>query len=268
MLRLIAISTIALLTGCASYATPGRGAQMDLFGGGGGNPQDPRAQADIKAANTDAGIQQVLDKKPLASFPASLALVRVQAPGYVSYTARGWGGGAYTVLTTRDVEKPEDVSRINSFANVRGVAPLNRLVIPTVLNSDYELRAAAARMHADILLLYTIDTVFHETDRTTPLTVVSLGAVDNKRLRIISTASAALLDTRSGYVYGLAEASGEHEELQNAYKTEEEIDRIRRDVESKAFAGLVGEMESTWKLVLSEHNRPGGASRADVYRTE
>jgi hypothetical protein len=265
MLRVIAIYTIALLAGCAHYATPGRGAQMDLFGGA-GQPGAPRAED--KAANTDAGIQQVLDKKPLASFPASLALVRVQAPGYVSHTARGWGGGAYTVLTTRDVERPEDVSRINALPNVRGVAPLNRLVIPTVLNSDYELRAAAARMRADILVLYTIDTVFHETDRTTPLTVVSLGAVDNKRLRIISTASAALLDTRSGYVYGLAEASGQHEELQNAYKTEEEIDRIRRDVETKAFAGLVGEMEQTWKMVLAEHNRPGGASRADVYSTE
>jgi hypothetical protein len=264
MLRLIAVSTIALITGCAHYATPGRGAQMDMFGA----TKDARTQADPKSPGTDAGIQTVLDKKPLASFPASLALVRVQAPGYVSYTARGWGGGAYTVLTTRDVEKPEDVSRVNALPNVRGVAPLNRLVIPTVLNSDYELRAAAARMRADILVLYTIDTVFHQTDRTTPLTVVSLGAVDNKRLRIMSTASAALLDTRSGYVYGLAEASGEHEELQNAYKTEEEIDRIRRDVESKAFTGLVGEMEQTWKMVVAEHNVPGGASRADVYRTE
>jgi hypothetical protein len=251
------------MSGCASYATPGRGAQMDLFGGS----KEARAHAEAQAQGTDAGIQAVLDKKPLASFPASLALVRVQAPGYVSHTARGWGGGGYTVLTTRDVEKPQDVGRINALPQVRGVAPLNRLVIPTVLNSDYELRAAAARMHADILVLYTIDTVFHETDRTTPLTVVSLGAVDNKRLRIMSTASAALLDTRSGYVYGLAEASGEHEELQNAYKTEEEIDRIRRDVESKAFTGLVGEMESAWKLVLSEHARPGGATRADVYQT-
>ena len=246
-----------MLSGCASYSTPGRGAQMNLFG----------ATPEAQAAGTDAGIQQVLDKKPLAAFPASLAVVRVQAPGYVSYTSRGWGGGAYTVLTTRDVEKPQDVARINALPQVRGVAPLNRLVIPAVLNSDYELRAAAARMHADILVLYTIDTVFHETDRTTPLTVVSLGAVNNHRLRIMATASAALLDTRSGYVYGLAEASGEHEELQNAYKTEEEIDRLRRDVESKAFAGLIGEMESTWRGVLAEHARPGNARAEDVYRT-
>jgi len=165
------------------------------------------------------------------------------------------------------IEKSEDIGRMNALSQVRAVSPLNRLVIPFVLNSDYELRAAAARMHADILVLYTIDTVFHETDRTTPMTVVTLGATNNKRLRIMSTASAALLDTRSGYVYGLAEANREHEELQNAYKTEEEIDRIRRDVETGAFAGLVDELQTTWKGVLLEHARPGGATPADVYRT-
>jgi hypothetical protein len=258
MFRIAVFTIIATLAGCtAHYATPGRGAQLDLFG----------ATAKKQEQGTDAGIASVLDKKPLASFPASLAVVRVQAPNYASLTARGWGAGQYTVLTTRDVERPEDVSRIRELDQVRGVAPLNRLVIPQVLNSDYELRAAAARMHADILLLYTIDTVFHQTDRTTPLTVVTLGATSNKRMRIISTASAALLDTRSGYVYGLAEGTKEHEELQNAYKTEEEIDRIRRDVERDAFTDLIGEVESAWKGVLLEHARPGGATSADVYHT-
>jgi hypothetical protein len=235
---------------------------MDLFGGAA-----RAALAEDRAKGTELGIAQVLDKKPLASFPTSIAVVRVQAPGYVSHTGRGWGGGQYSILTTRDVEREEDVKRINGLGQVRGVAPLNRLVIPSVLNSDYELRAAAARMHADILLLYTIDTVFHETDRTTPLTVVTFGATHNKRLRIMSTASAALLDTRSGYVYGLAESSKQHDELQNAYKTEEEIDQSRRKVETDAFAGLVNELETTWKGVLLERARPGGATSADVYRT-
>src|SRR4051812_24179928 len=127
--QIIVITTVALLSGCASYATPGRGAKMNLFG----------ASPEEQAKGTDAGIQQAMEKKPLAGFPASLAIVRVQAPGYVSLTGRGWGGGQYTILTTRDVERTEDVRRINALPQVRGVAPLNRLVIPSVLNSDYEL---------------------------------------------------------------------------------------------------------------------------------
>ncbi|MEA2735478.1 MAG: hypothetical protein QOE14_1929 [Humisphaera sp.] len=257
MRLMVVYSLITLLVGCASYATPGAGAKMDLFG----------ATPEAQAKGTDGGIASVLDKKPLASFPASLAIVRVQAPGYISHTTRGWGGGQYSIVTLRDIEKPADLQRINALPQVRGVAPLNRLVIPAVLNSDYELRAAAARMHADILVLYTIDTVFHETDRTTPLSVVTLGATITKRLRILSTASAALLDTRTGYVYGLSEGSGEREELQNAYKTDEEVDLIRRDAETEAFKGLVSELETTWKMVLAEHARPGGATSADVYRT-
>src|SRR5687768_8796209 len=124
--HIIATTIIALSAGCASYSTPGRGAQMDLFG----------ATARDQAAGTETGIAQVLDKKPLASFPASIALVRVQTPNYISYTGRGWGGGQYSVLTTRDVERAEDLARVNALQNVRGVAPLNRLVIPSVLNSD------------------------------------------------------------------------------------------------------------------------------------
>jgi hypothetical protein len=75
------------------------------------------------------------------------------------------------------------------------------------------------------------------------------------------------MDTRSGYVYGLAEASRDHEELQNAWKTDDEIDRTRRDVEGKAFAALVGDLQKTWDGVVKEYAVParvssgGGASR-------
>lgn len=247
--------TCALLTGCAHYATPGRGAQMDMFG----------ATKAEQAVGTDGGIKAALEKKPLASFPASVAVARVQAPGYSSYTARGWGTGQYCVVTTRDIETDADVERLARMNMVRGVAPLNRLVIPSTLQSDYELRHAAAKMHADVLLIYTLDTTFQDYDRTTPLSLITLGAASNKRMRILCTASAALLDTRSGYVYGLAEATKKHEELANAWKTESEIDARRREVETKAFAQLIGDVEKSWNGVVREH--ASGAQAGTRYET-
>ena len=248
----------AALGGCAtSYATPGRGARMQLFGA---------AEAE-KAEGTDTIIQKALDKKPLASFPASVAVARVQAAGYASRTAQGWGVGQYSVVTSRDVETDADVERLGKLPMVRGIAPLNRLVIPATLQTDYELRHAAAKMHADMLLIYTLDTTFHDLSRATPLTLVTLGATNTKRKRILCTASAALLDTRSGYVYGLAESTKAHEELQNAWKTEDEVDLTRRAVESKAFAELIGELEKTWGAVVREHataSRGGGAVRYET----
>jgi hypothetical protein len=245
MMRIVTMLILcAAMTGCAaSYAAPGRGAQMALFGA---------SQAQQKEG-TDTNIQKELDRKPLASFPASIAVARVQASGYTSRTASGWGTGQYSVVTTRDVETDVDAERLGKLPMVRGIAPLNRLVIPTSLQTDYELRHAAAKMHADVLLIYTLDTTFLDSDRTTPLSIVTLGATNTKRKRILCTASAALLDTRSGYIYGLAEATKQHEELQNAWKTRDEVDLQRRDVESKAFIAMLGDLERTWGMVVREH---------------
>lgn len=245
----------ALLSGCAArYTTPGRGAQMQMFGA---------TEAD-QAKGTDASIGTLLEKKPLAAFPAAIAVARVQEPGYCSYTARGWGAGQYSVVTSRDIETPADLERLGKLQMVRGIAPLNRLVLPSSLQSDYELRHAAAKMHADLLLIYTLDTTFQRLDRTTPLSIVTLGAASTKRMRILCTASAALLDTRSGYVYGLAESTKDHEELQNAWKTESEIDARRREVETKAFAELIGELEKTWDGVVREYAAARGGTRYDT----
>src|SRR5207249_3104559 len=128
---------------------------------------------------------------------------------------------------------------------------------------------AAAKMHADMLLVYTIDTEFMELNRTTPLTVFTLGATTTKNMRILSTASAAILDTRSGYVYGLAEGTKHHEELQNAWKTQDEVDKVRRDVESQAFADLVANLQTTWGGIVQENTTPGrapGGARYDTIR--
>ena len=250
-MRLIAILALCALAGCAtSYTTPGRGAQMNMFGA---------ATPEVRDANTDAGIKAVLERKPLASFPTAVAVVRVQQANYRSQTASGWGNGQYSIVTQRDIENPADVERLGKLPMLRGLAPLNRLVLPATLQTDLELRQAAARMHADMLLIYTLDTTFHDVDKTTPISLVTLGTTSTKRMRILSTASAALLDTRSGYVYGLAETTKDHEELQNAWKTEEAIDRNRRDVETRAFAGLVSELETTWGGVIKEYAKPAQA---------
>src|SRR5205814_1473158 len=79
---------LVLLSGCAAhYVTPGRGAQMEMFGAADlGKAQSPASE---QARGTDGGIATILEKKPLASFPAAVAVVRVQAPGYQSHTACG-----------------------------------------------------------------------------------------------------------------------------------------------------------------------------------
>ena len=243
MRSLVPLVFLVIISGCASYVTPGAGAPSKALGI---TPQEQKDQ-------TDSGIAAVMEKKPLASFPASVAVVRVQAAGYRTRTAYGIGTGEYCVVTLRDIESDADVARISALPMLRGVAALNPIVLPPQLQTDYELRLAAARVHADMLLVYTIDTQFLESDHTTPLSVITLGATTTKNLRILSTASAALLDTRSGYVYGLADATKIFEQHQNAWKTEDEVDHSRRKVEGDAFSAMVTDLQTTWSGIVREH---------------
>jgi hypothetical protein len=268
-MKVIRVALVAIaLTGCAThYATPGPGARLAAIAditdaalrdtASGGSPGARRA-------NTDPAVNIILDKKPFASFPASIAVVRVQGPGYVSCTTTGWGRGAYSLTTERDVESEQDMEKLDHLPQVRGVAPLNRLLLPDVLQNDYELRQAAAKLHADILLIYTLDTTFRDLSKATPLSVVTLGIGATTQARVMCTASAALIDTRSGYVYGVAEGTQKRDELRNAWATEADVDQTRRDVEDKAFAKLVANLQTTWADVLREQSKPAGAA---MYQT-
>ncbi|HWE94575.1 MAG TPA: hypothetical protein VG269_11480 [Tepidisphaeraceae bacterium] len=244
---LIATVLCSLLTGCAaSYATPGR-------------PADFKALGVSRESLTDSSINSTLARQPLATFPTGIAAVRIQAPGYQSETAKGFGTGSYCVITTRDVETDADWDRLAKMPMVTGVAPINRLLLPERLNTDLELRQAAASLHADVVLIYTIDTSFQVKDHLLPLTVITLGLSPNQTAQVLTTASAVLMDTRNGYLYGYAEATEKGVQLASGWTSEAAVDAARRRTESKAFEKLVGQVENTWPQVVKNF---GKGSRA------
>lgn len=247
----LVLISMATLTGCASqYATPGRAA-------------DFKAMGFNREAQTDAGVAQTLSKQPLASFPTGIAAVRVQAPDYHSDTAERFGSGNYCVITTRDVEKDGDWERLRKdLPMVTGIAPINRLLLPQQLNSDLELRQAAAALHADVLLIYTIDTTFHVEDHLAPLTVVTLGLSPNQTVQMVSTASAVLMDTRNGYLYGYSEATQKGIQLTSGWTTEAAVKDARKRTESQVFAKLVDGLRGTWQGVVSNYAGPNPAKAA------
>jgi len=202
----------------------------------------------VRIGQTDTRIYAALDKKPLAALPTGLAVIRVQAPGY----RYSHGVGRYSVVTTRDVEKDEQIAHILKLPMISGVAPVNRLLLTDRLDSDEQLRHAAAQLHADMTFIYTFDTRFYVQDLAKPLTVISLGLSPNKTARVVTTASGVLMDTRNGYIYGLVEATEEHKTITNAWSSEDAIEACRRENESRVFGKLVGEFEKMWKGVVDQ----------------
>lgn len=237
-----------ILTGCSTYATPGRAA-------------DFKALSVARESLTDTSINQTLAKQPLATFPCGIAAVRIQAPGYHSNSTQTFGAGNYCVITTRDIERDEDWKKLRNLPLVTGIAPMNRLLLPTQLNTDLELRQAAASVHADVLLIYTIDTTFHVEDHLTPLTVLTLGLSPNMSAEVVTTASAVLMDTRNGYLYGYAEATEHGAQPAAGWTTESAVDAAVKRTESKAFAKLVDGLEDTWGGVVRNFaNSPKGSA--------
>jgi hypothetical protein len=246
-----ALLLLPLVAGCAaSYTTPGGPANFERVG----------VTKTIREASTDGVIQKAFDKKPLARFPTGVAIVRVQAPEYASQTAQGVGSGAFSVVTTRDVEKPEQIERLSKLPMILGIAPLNRLLLTQNLKSDLELRQAAAQLQADVLLIYTLDTQFKTEDKAAPLSVITLGLSPNQQVRVTSTASAVLMDTRNGYIYGLAEATDQQNHMTSAWQNETAIDETRRSTETAAFGKLIGELETTWNGVVARYASRGQPS--------
>ena len=205
----LSLTSCLLCVGCSSYATPGRGADL-------------KALANAEAL-TDTSINATLAKKPLAKLPCGIAAVRIQASGYRGDSGNTYGTGNYCVITTRDVESDAAMNGISTLPMVTGVAPMSRLLLPTKLNSDLELRQAAAALHADMLLIYTIDSTFEVEDHLAPMTLVTLGLSPNMTAQIVTTASAVLMDTRNGYVYGFAEATEKGMQLTNGWMTQEAV---------------------------------------------
>jgi len=227
---------LALAAGCATYTTPGAGVNL----------------ANLSKADPD--IADLLKVEPAASFPARVAVARVQASGYRSRTSSGYGAGQFCVVTTRDVEPEASYEKLSRLPLVAGVALLNRMVLPADLTSAKDLRQGAATLKADLLLVYSLDTSFNiENTDIGPLALISLGFLPNKNARVTATASAAMFDVRTGFVYGVAEATAMEEQRATFWSSSEAVDNARKKAESEAFEKLVDEVGKFWNDILKTH---------------
>jgi hypothetical protein len=237
----VAALAAAALSGCATYQTPGAGANLQ----------------DLAAADMD--IAELFKVQPAAGFPARVTIARVQASGYHSRSGTCYGSGRYCVVTTRDVEPETSYERLSKLPQVSAVALMNRMLLPGKLTSAKDLRQAAASLRTDLLLVYSLDTGFNiENTDVGPLALISLGFLPTKKARVTATASAVLLDVRTGFVYGVAEASTTEEQRGTFWSSSEAVDNARQLAEADAFQKLVGEIEKLWTDVLRAQARVRG----------
>ena len=238
---LILAAIVLLISGCATYIPPGAKADLQVFA-----PPD---------------IQTGFAVKPTNPFPASIATVRVQAPTYTNYylQQRGgsYGSGRYSVILAKEAGEDLQVERIGKLPQVAGLVSINRMLLPERLQGDREIRAAASRLQADLIFLYTFDTAFFDTDVAKPLTVITLGLSPTRKISAATTCSALLIDTRTGYVYSAYEVTERAETFSTSWGSRDSADETRRKNEQEAFKKLIDEFVATWPKVLERHRTKG-----------
>ena len=199
--------------------------------------------------------------KPVAPFPAAIAAVHVQAPSYSNYYLQRNGGVVggirYSVVMVRDAEQQSQFDKIASLPQVAGLASINRLLLPPNFQGEKELRDAAARLQADMLLLYTFDTSFFDTTLAKPLTLITLGFAPTRRVYVTTTASALLIDTRTGYVYSAYEVTAKTDLTSSFWGSAESIDEGRRVTERDSFEKLVDEFAASWPKLVERNSKHG-----------
>lgn len=221
---------VTALSGCASsYVTPNK--SVDL------------------AQVSDIDIQQAYQGKPTANFPARIVYVRLEKAEENYY-----GSGSYNVVKTWGFESEEDEARLSRLVGVAGIAPLSEMLIPSELSGLKDLRMIAAKMHADMLLVYSVDSASRvEKKEFGLLEVITLGFRDNKEVDVKASASATFYDVKTEYLYGLAQASSRKAGQTDIWNREKVVAGLRKAAEKEALHNLVPQIEATWEKIREDY---------------
>lgn len=118
------------------------------------------------------------------------------------------------------------------------------------MQSLNELRLAAAKLRADVLLIYTLDTSVQLAGQRYGA-AEKLGSVDEPEPDdgVISAASAVLTEVRTGYSYGAVDANAKLSGLERTEWTPRNLDQKRLLAEQQAFTALLEKSAVLWKQV-------------------
>jgi len=95
--------------------------------------------------------------------------------------------------------------------------------------------------------------------------VITLGLSPTRRISVTTTASALLLDTRTGFIYAAYEVTERANTLATSWGSRESADQIRQETESNAFAKLADIFVADWPTLLDRYRpHPAGADGLSV----
>ncbi|MBK8914706.1 MAG: hypothetical protein IPM64_08950 [Phycisphaerales bacterium] len=223
-------------------------------------------------ALTDQKIATYLDNDVRPIFPTVLALARLEEPDHYSprYHRTRHGEPVLIPLAESEHEAWRSAllgpwSETHPLTLVEQIHVLNPLLAPGALSLK-QLRDSAALVHAPLLLVYRRDEAASEgyNDAAAAYwTIVGLFVVPGNTVGHMTIYSALLIDTRSGAVLAIFDASELREERTFIGTTDIAAQRLRRESRETAHAKLVRRArEAIGELALTRGVPAQGTSAA------
>ena len=225
----LSLAAAFLMPACTSYVN---------------SPAVARSLKEKRAAFSDPLIARAYNAKPAIHFPATIA-VATNSPDTREHVR------AISAHGTLDTW-----SALPQLARIVTISPvLIECRTDNDPKADLRIREAAAKLHADAVLILATETQATDGKIVAPLADLSLGLLPNKRYELISTALAALVDTRTGYIYGTIEKSRARSGITMAWGGDDVIRRARAKVEREAMEKLFADFPAFWRGVVATHHR-------------
>lgn len=197
-------------------------------------------------------------RAPAARLPVRIAVARLEsrevAPGWRHKTNQAGSTNHLVLAAKADAVTSAAYQRLAALPEVSDLTPLNSLVAAKKIDSQEALREAAANVQADLVHAYTFDSYSRSHTALSGIVMLSLGLLGFLPLvsiEVETTVSGALIDVRSGYIYGVADATEKVKGASNTWNESDDIDRVRAKAETAAFEKLNAEFEQRWQSYVN-----------------
>jgi len=181
--------------------------------------------------------------KPAAKFPARIAMVKVET-GY---------SGNMSLSRNQHVERAEYAKTLGSLPGIAGMVNMNNTMVRSNRVSYASLRKEARNLGADLVAIYKFNTSTHTNNVSTLLSVATLGAAPTNGHRSVSAVSLLIMDARTGYVYGVEQASAEKRALSTSWGNDGASDHAEFRAEQVAMDEIMKKVPGFWKMLYAKH---------------
>ena len=225
-------AVILMAAGCQSPRPGPTGADLSLIG------LHPEVAASIHGDN-----RAQIGVEPKARFPLRLAVAELIA-------AECGDRSRYRVTQPAAPKRLEPLAELQAVADVRII---DRRMVPRPQDDGEPLRRAAELLGADMLLAYTIHLDVTSDDKLPVLTLLTLGLAPTVTERGNAVIDAVLIDSHSGYIYGVARTEASNTRLATPWSSRKAARRAIARARERAVTHLIDRMPGAWSAVPDEY---------------